>query len=104
MAEDKSILKVTEDAKEVAGDLVARGYMWTDEYSESFAEYVDRLAHFNDRRPKYLAGAKIILEICSKAGDRDSVWEELGLDPEEKAKIKYCCVKIVEITKNEVLA
>jgi len=104
MDEEASVLKVTEEAKMVAGDLVARSYLWTDEYSESFAEYVDRLAHFGDTRPKYLAGAKNIIMICGKAGDRDPIWEELKLDSEERGKIKYCCEKIVEITKNAVTA
>ncbi|MEM5814232.1 MAG: hypothetical protein QXD77_00240 [Candidatus Aenigmatarchaeota archaeon] len=91
-------LKVTDEARVVAREISVRGCFWTDGYSESFAEYADRIRLLGGG-DVYLNGAKSILNVCGGAGDKDPAWGDLKLNPSDRASIKYCCEKIIDIMR-----
>lgn len=91
-------LKVTEEAKEVAREISVRGCFWSDGYTDSFADVMDRLRYLERERTKYSNGAKLLRDACEKS-DRDPLWKELELDPADRDGIKYCCDKIIAIMR-----
>ena len=94
----KAALKITAEAREVAHEIALRGCLWTDGYTDSFADTIDRLRYSETERNRYSGGAKVLRDVCSKS-ESDPIWNELGIEPSDREGMRYCCEKIIEIMK-----
>ena len=89
--------EATKEARAVAREICQRNYQWTDGYNESFAEYVDRLGYFSEDKEVFLSGSKELSRICDRMNRDDPIWSELGLNPDRRSDVSYCCERIMKI-------